>query len=147
MDNLIRYRIYISDQIIGYLQVLKQKPRFRSICREAAFLKPVIKTGKFCAAVFFQDFQTFLPDVFHNHIIIRNICQLSNNACIAFFSTISPDHPALAPVVAGIFSICEQKIACHVRCFPGGLGNLPDKPFQGLLLHKIFQHTALQWRK
>ena len=144
MDNLIRYRIYISDQIIGYLQVLKQKPRFRSICREAAFLKPVIKTGKFCAAVFFQDFQTFLPDVFHNHIIIRNICQLSNNACIAFFSTISPDHPALAPVVAGIFSICEQKIACHVRCFPGGLGNLPDKPFQGLLLHKVFQHTALQ---
>ena len=144
MDNLIRYRIYISDQIIGYLQVLKQKPRFRSICREAAFLKPVIKTGKFCAAVFFQDFQTFLPDVFHNHIVIRNICQLSNNACIAFFSTISPDHPALAPVVAGIFSICEQKIACHVRCFPGGLGNLPDKPFQGLLLHKVFQHTALQ---
>ena len=144
MDNLIRYRIYISDQIIGYLQVLKQKPRFRSICREAAFLKPVIKTGKFCAAVFFQDFQTFLPDVFHNHIVIRNICQLSNNACIAFFSTISPDHPAFAPVVAGIFSICEQKIACHVRCFPGGLGNLPDKPFQGLLLHKVFQHTALQ---
>ena len=147
MDNLIRYRIYISDQIIGDLQVLKQKPRFRSICREAAFLKSVIKTGKFCAAVFFQDFQTFLPDVFHNHIVIRNICQLSNNACIAFFSTIRPDHPAFAPVVAGIFSICEQKIACHVRCFPGGLGNLPDKPFQGLLLHKIFQHSALQWRK
>ena len=146
MDNLIRYRIYISDQIIGYLQVLKQKPRFRSICREAAFLKPVIKTGKFCAAVFFQDLQTFLPDVFHNHIVIRNICQLSNNACIAFFSTISPDHPAFAPVVAGIFSICEQKIACHVRWVPGGLGKLPDKPLQGLLLHMIFQHSALLWR-
>ena len=144
MDNLIRYRIYISNQIIGDLQVLKQKPCFRSICREAAFLKSVIKTGKFCAAVFFQDFQTFLPDVFHNHIVIRNICQLSNNACIAFFSTISPDYPAFAPVVAGILSICEKKIACHVRRFPGGLGNLPDKPFQGLLLHKVFQHTALQ---
>ena len=111
MDNLIRCGIYIPDQIVGNLQILKQKPRFSSICRKAAFLKPVIKTGKFCTAVFFQDFQALLLDGFHNRIIIRNICQLSNNTCIAFFSTISPDHPAFAPVVASTFSIFEKKIA------------------------------------
>ena len=147
MDNLIRCRIYIPDQIIGNLQILKQKPRFRSICRKAAFLKPVIKTGKFCTTVFFQDFQAFLPDSFHNHIVICNICQLSNNACIAFLVTICPDHPAFTSVMAGTFSIFEKNITCHIRHFPGSLGNLPDKPFQGLLLHKIRQHTALQWGK
>lgn len=42
------------------------------------------------------------------------------------------------------FEINNRSDSCHVRRFPGGLGNLPDKPFQGLLLHKVFQHTALQ---
>ena len=64
MDNLIRYRIYISDQIIGYLQVLKQKPRFRSICREAAFLKPVIKIRKILRCGLFPGLSNLPPGRF-----------------------------------------------------------------------------------